>query len=187
MRKLIMEQWLSLDGFAADKNGQLDFFPSGDQNRYSDQDQLQFMEGIDTILLGRNTYQLFAEFWPTATTDKEIIADTLNSTKKIIFSNTLQHAPWGKWPDADIMKGDAAAAVKKLKQQAGKDMVLWGSISLSQSLMKENLIDEYHIQLCPTITGGGRQLFPDLDAYKNLRLINFRKYDTGALFLHYEP
>lgn len=187
MRKLIMEQWLSLDGFAEDKNGQLDFFPSSEQNRYSDQDQLKFMEGIDTIILGRVTYQLFAEFWPTATTDKEIIADELNNTKKLVFSNTLQKAPWGKWPDLEIIKGNAVEAVKKLKQQPGKNIVLWGSISLSQSLMKANLIDEYHIQLCPTLTGGGRQLFPDLDGYKNLKLTGSRKYGTGVIFLNYQP
>jgi len=187
MRKLILEEWVSLDGFAADKNGQLDFFPSTEKNKYSDEDQLKFMEGIDTILLGRITYQLFVDFWPTASTSTEIIADALNSTQKIVFSNTLQQAPWGNWPDAAIINGNAVDAVKKLKQQPGKNMVLWGSISLAQSLIKENLIDEYHIQVCPTITGGGRPMFPDLDNYKNLQLVDIRKYETGVVFMHYEP
>lgn len=187
MRKLILEEWLSLDGYAADKNGQLDFFPSTEANKYSDHDQLKFLESIDTILLGRITYKLFVDFWPTATTDTEIIADKLNSLPKIIFSNTLKKAPWGKWPEAQIISGDAAQEVKKLKAKDGKDMVLWGSISLAQSLIKENLIDEYHLQVCPTITGGGRLLFPDLEGYKKLKLVNVRKYDTGVMFLHYEP
>ena len=187
MRKLILEEWISLDGYAADKNGQLDFFPSSEKNRYSDQDQLKFMQGIDTILLGRVTYQLFVDFWPTASTSTEIIADVLNSTPKMVFSNTLQQAPWGKWPDATIISGVAVTAVKKLKQLPGKDLVLWGSISLAQSLIRENLIDEYHKQLCPTMTGGGRLMFPDLDSYKNLKLVNCRKYDTGVVFMTYEP
>lgn len=187
MRKLILEEWLSLDGYAADKDGQLDFFPSSEANKFSDYDQLKFMESIDAILLGRVTYHLFADFWPTATTDKEIIADKLNSTPKIVFSNTLKNAPWGTWPAAQIISGDAVQEVKKLKQKEGKNMVVWGSISLAQSLIMENLIDEYHLQICPTIIGGGRPLFPKLDHYANLKLVHFKKYDTGVMLLHYEP
>ena len=65
-----------------------------------DQEQLKFIDTIDTILLGRKTYQLFADFWPTASTDKEVIADKLNETNKIVFTNTLVKAPWGKWKEA---------------------------------------------------------------------------------------
>ncbi len=74
MRKVILEEWISLDGHVADKNGQLDFFTNltPEQNKYSDSDQLQFLETIDTILLGRKTYELFLDFWPGATTDKEV-------------------------------------------------------------------------------------------------------------------
>ncbi len=186
MRKLILEEWLSLDGYAADKNGQLDFFPSTEANKYSDQDQLRFLDTIDTILLGRNTYNLFVDFWPTATNDIEIIADKLNSTHKIVFSNTLKKAPWGKWPDVEIISGDATEEIKQMKEKEGKNIVLWGSISLAQSLIKENLIDEYHIQICPTIVGGGKPLFPNIDSYKNLNLTEFRKYDTGVIYLQYE-
>lgn len=187
MRKLILEEWISIDGYVADKEGQLDFFPSTEENKFSDADQLLFMKGIDLILLGRITYELFVDFWPTATVDKEIIADKLNNTPKAIFSNTLKKAPWGKWPAATIISGDAVPAVKKLKQQPGKDMVLWGSISLAQALMKEDLIDEYHLQLCPTATGGGRLLFPGMDQYKNLKLTAVKQYSTGVIFLKYEP
>lgn len=87
MRKLIVQEWISLDGFAEDKNGKLDFFThiSNEANKYADYDQLQFMGDIDTILLGRKTYELFVEFWPAVTTEKEVIADKLNSTKKLCF------------------------------------------------------------------------------------------------------
>src|SRR5258705_13768016 len=140
MRKLILEEWVSLDGYVADKNGQLDFFTNltPEENKYSDSDQLKFLETIDTILLGRKTYELFVDFWPGATIDKEAIADKLNETKKIVFSNTITNAPWGKWKDAEIINGVANSAIKKLKTLPGKDMVMWGSISLAQSLMNEN-------------------------------------------------
>lgn len=188
MRKLILEEWMSLDGYVADRNGQLDFFTqlTPEQNTYSDNDQLKFMQTIDTILLGRVTYELFAGFWPTATTDQEAIADKLNETDKIVFSNTITTAPWGKWPDASVQSGDAITEIRKLKSLPGNDMVLWGSISLAQSLMKENLIDEYHIQLCPVITGGGRSLFTQKLNPTELTLLECRKYDTGTVFLKYE-
>ena len=189
MRKLILEEWVSLDGNVTDKNGGLEFFTSltPDQNKYSDKDQLKFLETIDTILLGRKTYELFVDFWPTATTDKEVIADKLNEIPKIVFSNTLTTAPWGKWPEAKIINGEAAAAIKKLKALPGKNMVMWGSISLAQSLMKENLIDEYHIQVCPVLTGGGRNLFPREMNFGKLNLSEVRQHNTGTVFLNYEP
>jgi dihydrofolate reductase len=187
MRKLILEEWMSLDGHVSDKNNRLDFFTnlSSEENKYSDADQLKFLESIDTILLGRKTYELFVDFWPNATTDKEVIADKLNETKKIIFSNTITKAPWGKWLEAEVIQGDATEAIKKLKLLPGKDMVLWGSISLAQALIKENLIDEYHIQLCPVLTGGGKKLFLDQSDFNQLNLLEVRPYNTGTVFLNY--
>lgn len=189
MRKLILEEWVSLDGYVTDKNGQLDFFTNltPEQNKYSDYDQLEFLKTIDTILLGRKTYELFVEFWPSATTDKEVIADKLNETNKIVFSGTLSKASWGQWPEAKIIADDAGAAIRKLKLLPGKDMVMWGSISVAQSLIKENLIDEYHIQLCPVLTGGGRSLFPQQISASQFKLLELRKYDTGTVFLNYVP
>lgn len=188
MRKLILEEWLSLDGHIADKDGSMDFFTnvSPEENKNSDMDQLKFLESIDTILLGRKTYELFVGYWPSATAEKEVIADKLNETAKLIFSNTLTKAPWGKWPEAGVMSGKPADEIRKLKSSPGKNIVMWGSISLAQELMKEDLIDEYHIQLCPAITGGGRKLFPDGLAFGRLKLTDVRPYNTGTLFLNYE-
>ena len=189
MKKLILEEWLSLDGYVTDKDGELDFFTqlTPEQNTHSDQHQLQFLQSVDTILLGRRTYELFVQFWPTATPNEEVIADKLNETKKIVFSNTLKNAPWGKWNNAEVIKGDAVSEIKRLKSLPGKNMVLWGSISLAQSLMKEDLIDEYHLQLCPVLTGGGRTLFTQEMNQKNLQLLDLRQYSTGTVFLNYQP
>ena len=187
MRRLILQEWVSLDGYAVDGDGSLDFFPESETDRYSDRDQLAFLDGVDTILLGRKTYELFVEYWPSANTDEEIIADRLNELPKLVFSNTLGEAPWGTWPPARVVPGDAVAEIDSLKAQDGKHMVLWGSLSLSQDLMAADLIDEYHLQLCPTLVGGGRPLFPTREAYANLERVNLRTYDTGVVFLHYEP
>jgi len=187
MRKLILSEWLSLDGNVSDKNGQLDFFTSlsPEENKYADEDQLKFLETIDTILLGRKTYELFADFWPTATTDTEVIADKLNELPKKVFSNTLIQAPWGKWEEAEVIKGEAVEAIKKLKALPGKNMVMWGSISIAQALMKADLIDEYHIQLCPVLTGGGRSFFSQEMDTSKLYLAEVRQYETGTVLLKY--
>ena len=187
MRRLILEEWLSLDGFAVDKNGTLDFFPAIETDHFSDRDQLQFLDSVDTILLGRRTYELFVAFWPTASTDREVIADRLNALPKRVFSNTLREAPWGKWDPAQIVRGDAVTEAQRLKAQEGKHMVLWGSISLAQDLIAADLIDEYHLQICPTLVGAGRRLFPDREGYAHLKRVGVRSYDTGVVFLHYEP
>ena len=186
MRKLILQEWLTIDGFATDRNGMIDFVTSPELNKDSDEDLLQFMETIDTILLGAVTYKLFVDFWPAATTETEIIADKLNSTEKIVFSNSLTRAPWGKWPDAIIVKTDAPKEIYKLKSQAGKNMVLWGSISLAQSLIKENLVDEYHLRISPVALGMGRSLFPATMDPLNLELVEVKSYSSGLILLHYE-
>ena len=187
MRKLIVEQWMSLDGYVTDKEGSLDFFTNltPDQNKYSDTDQLKFLETVDTILLGRKTYDLFVDFWPNANIEQEVIADKLNSINKIVFSNTLTKASWGKWNNAAIISGDAANEIQELKSKPGKDMVMWGSISLAQLLMTKNLVDEYRIQLCPIVTGGGRSLFHQQMDRTQLKLKEIRHYDTGTAFLNY--
>ena len=84
-----------------------------------------------------------------------------------------------------VINGEASNAIRNLKSLPGKNMVIWGSISLAQSLMKENLIDEYHIQLCPVLTGGGRSLFSNQIDFTSLKLSEVRQYDTGIVFLNY--
>ncbi len=187
MRKLILEEWLSLDGFAVDTNGTLDFFPVSETDMFSGHEALKFLDSIDTILLGRKTYELFVDYWPDATTDNEIIADSLNALPKLVFSNTLNEAPWGTWQPAQVVRGDAVTEIKRLKAKDGKNMVLWGSISLAQDLIKADLIDEYHLQICPTVVGGGRALFPNLQSYSQFKRVSMRAYDNGKVSLHYEP
>lgn len=185
MRKLIFQQWLSMDGYAADQNNSPAFLESVTLNKYSDLDQLAWMDRIDTMLLGAKTYQLFVDFWPTATTDQEVIADKLNSIpQKIIFSSKLDAAPWGKWPAARVISTDAGAAVRELKKEGGKDMVLWGSISLAQDLMRENLIDEYQFRICPLVLGAGRLMF-ERTGPMDFELFNSKRYESGLMLLEY--
>ena len=99
----------------------------------------------------------------------------------------MLNAPWGKWSDAKIVKTDAANEIKNLKLQQGKNMVLWGSISLAQSLMKENLIDEYQLPICPVPIGEGKPLFPKDIGALNFKVVEIKKYPSGLVLLDYIP
>jgi dihydrofolate reductase len=99
---------------------------------------------VDTLLLGRVTYEMFSQFWPAVTQGEEKeFADKFNGLKKVVFSKTLERAPWGKWPEGRIVKGNPAGEIAKLKKQPGKDMLISGSISIGQALSEANLVDEY--------------------------------------------
>jgi len=187
MRKIILSEWISLDGYVSDKKGQLDFFAGLVRKTYAEADQLEFLETIDTILLGRKTYEQFVEVWPERPTGQEALADKMNKVKKIVFSNTLTDAPWGNWSGGEIVNCNAISKIRQLKSLPGKNIVVWASISLAQTLMKENLIDEYHFFLCPALTSGGRKLFIEEITPTNLKLLKARHYDTGTVSLNYQP
>ena len=128
---------------------------------------------------------LFLYYMSPQVEEKMNLHTHYNETRKIVFSNSITSAPWGKWPEAEIMQGEAVKAIKALKLLPGKDLVMWGSISLAQALVKENLVDEYHIQLCPVLTGGGRKLFPELLTFNRMKLVDVKKYETGNVLLKY--
>lgn len=187
MRKLVFQQFLSVDGYAADKDHSTKFFESPVYSEGSDDDLLDEMNRFDTILLGANTYKLFVEFWPEASNNEQIVADKLNSIPKLVFSSTMKKAPWGKkWPAATVVPGDAVAEVRKLKEKDGKDMVLWGSISLARNLVRENLIDEYQLRIVPVLLGGGTLMFTSSNPVE-LELTYSKYYRSGLLLAHYRP
>jgi dihydrofolate reductase len=166
MRKVVVQQFVTLDGYAAGPNGELDFVTESGaaadptSGPFVDK-QRAFIESLDTILLGAVTYRMFADYWPEQTTETQGIADALNATPKVVFSSTLESAPWGSWEPARVVSGSAAEEVGRLKAEPGKDMVLWGSLALSDSLMRAGLVDEYRLQVCPVVLGRGKRLFED--------------------------
>lgn len=186
MRKLIFQEFLSLDGYAADKDHSTKFFEAPEFSEDSDEDLLNEMHRFDTILLGATTYKMFVEFWPEASVKEQIVADKLNSIPKIVFSKSLKEAPWGNWPAAQIVAADVVTYVGDLKAKDGKDMVLWGSISIAQDLMEANLIDEYQLRIVPAILGEGTLLFQQLPKL-DLELTTSKAYSSGLLLVHYRP
>jgi dihydrofolate reductase len=189
MRRVILQEFVSLDGLAAGPHNSVDFIPAstaGDQS--FGKRQMAFIDSLDTMLLGRVTYEMFAGYWPNVTSgDDKPFADKLNALPKIVFSKTLERAPWGDWDAATIVKSGTKNEVAKLKHKSGKDMVIWGSISLAQTLMKEGLIDEYQLVVCPVVLGDGKPLFGDKASALNLKLLRTNSFDRGTVLVAYAP
>jgi dihydrofolate reductase len=188
MRKIIFQPFMSLDGYGAGRGDSTDFVPASTRGDQSfGKRQLEFMDSIDTMLLGRVTYEMFAGYWPDVTSgdDKEF-ADKINATRKYVFSRTLDHAPWGAFGDATIIRSRTADEVEKLKQQSGKNMVIWGSLSLAQSLDDDGLVDEFQLIVCPVVLGSGKRLFRESGAF-DLSLRDSRSFDRGTVLLTYDP
>jgi dihydrofolate reductase len=186
MSNVILQEFVSLDGLAAGPKDSVDFIPASTKgDRAFGERQMGFLDSIDTILLGRVTYEMFAGYWPNVTSgDDKPFADKLNAIPKVVFSRTLARAPWGEWNDARIVKSAAGKEVAKLKQAAGKGMVIWGSISLAQSLINDGLIDEYQLIVCPVVLGSGKPLFRDGDSL-DMKLLKTKSFDRGAVLLAY--
>ena len=187
MRRVILQEFVSLDGMAAGPNNSVDFVPAstaGDQA--FGRRQLQFMDSIDTILLGRVTYDLFVEYWPTVTSgDEKPFADKINAMRKLVFSHTLAEAPWGGWEKATVVRDAPEGVVTRLKREPGKDMVVWGSLILAQSLREAALIDEYQLVVCPVVLGSGKPLFKEKAGSLDMKLLKSESFDRGAVVLTY--
>jgi dihydrofolate reductase len=179
MRRLIFQEFVTLDGYAAGPDGSLDFFTTvTDQD---DQDNLALLESVDTMLLGATTYRLFVDYWPTAT---DPLAPRLNALRKVVVSSTLSSVPWGDWEPGEIVI-DAVAGVSALKAEDGKDIVLWGSISLFHTLLAAGLVDEVQLRVCPTVIGAGKRVFPSGQFL--LELIEAGPWATNGALLRYRP
>jgi dihydrofolate reductase len=178
MKRVISWNMVTVDGFFAAPDGSLDWFVfEDDLDKYIKETQPQ----ADTLLFGRVTYEMMASYWPTAEGE---IATFMNGAPKYVFSRTLDKAGWNK---TTLIKADAVDAVKKLKQQSGKDIYVFGSADFSATLQRHGLIDEYRIGVNPVILGRGIPLFKASDARLKLKLIHSRTLKSGVVIMHYEP
>ncbi|HWC32645.1 MAG TPA: dihydrofolate reductase family protein, partial [Actinomycetota bacterium] len=139
------------------------------------------MQRAGGLLLVRRTYEIFAGYWPTATEDRET-ADVLNSLPKYVASTTLEEPL--EWSNSHLLKGDVAAEVAALKQQDGKDLLVFGSGGRVHTLMRHDLVDEYRLQVNPIVLGSGKRLF-DADTRVPLSFVDTKVSTTGVLLLTY--
>jgi dihydrofolate reductase len=178
MRKVIVSNLMSLDGFFEGPNHELDWFVVDEEFFAYARDMLR---GVDTIVFGRKTYQHMADYWPSAPADE--IADQMNNLPKIVFSRTLESA---EWRNSTLVKNDPIAEISKLKQLPGKDMVILGSASLASFLLQKGLIDEYRVILNPVLLGSGRPLFQDVKQRLRLKLSRTKLFGSGVVVLYYQ-
>ena len=179
MRRLVMWNLMSLDGFFEGPNRDLSF-----HNDFWGPELEQFSvdQGteIGALLFGRVTYELMAGYWPTA--KKSAITDYMNALPKYVCSRTLKQVDWA---NTTLLEGDPAGEVAKLKREEGKDVFVFGSADLSSHLMP--LFDELRIGVAPLLLGSGSPLFKERSQPSTLRLLAADRHSTGVVILRYAP
>ena len=180
---MIFQEYVTLDGYAAGPDGGLEFFDTIAEQ--ADVDNLALLENVDTMLLGAETYRLFAGFWPTPASAGEEIAPKLNALRLVVVSTRLQSAPWGSYEPGMVVRD--LDGVRELKAADGKNIILWGSITLFQSLLKAGLVDEVQLRVCPLLLGSGKSAFPSGGPPVDLELVEARPWAKGGVLLRYHP
>ncbi len=186
MRKLVETTFVTLDGVISDTTPSTAPHASPEKwgGRYWDDEHAAYAHDLlfasDALLLGRVTYEGFAKSWPPRTGD---FADRINSLPKLVASRTLDEPL--KW-NATLIKDDPADKVVELKQQPGQNILKYGTGELTHSLMRHNLIDEFHYWMFPVAVGSGRRLLDGIDT-THLRLVDHTKFSSGIVVLTYVP
>ena len=180
MSKLIMWNIITLDGyFEGEKNWELPFHQlvwSDEMERFC----LEQLNSTSYLVFGRITYEGMAAYWKT---EEGEIADFMNNLPKIVCSRTLNSADWN---NSTLIKENVANEIATLKAKSNKDMYVFGSANLCETLIRENLIDEYRIGIAPVIAGKGKYLFPEGLPEKKLSLISSQQLMTGGVILKYK-
>lgn len=182
MRKLNVFNFVTLNGFYKGPQEDISWHRhGGDENEVA-------TEGLSSdsiILLGRVTYEMMASYWPTpeALRDNPEVAKGMNASDKIVFSKTLKKASWN---NTKIVKGDIVEEARKMKQTAGKDMIVLGSGSIVTQFADHGLIDEYLIMIDPVALGQGTPIFNGLSRKLDLTLTNSKTFKSGVVFLTYK-
>lgn len=175
MRRVIISNMMSLDGFFEGPNRELDWHVVEPEFfAYA----AEMPGSVGTILFGRTTFEMMQAYWPKAPSDP--IADKMNGLAKIVFSKRL---PAAEWAQTTIVRGDAAAEVARLKNQPGVDMVVLGSAGLASSLLRAWQIDEYRMMVNPVILGQGNPMFQNFDRRMSLKLTSVRSFASGVVML----
>jgi dihydrofolate reductase len=193
MRKIITTTFITLDGVMQAPGGPEEdtaggFTYGGWQLSYPsdkgmDSKLSEFMNTPFEMLLGKTTYDIFASYWPNATTDLEV-ANPFNKTKKYVVSHESFEP---SWKNSTCITGDVVTQLKKLKEEEASDLWVWGSGNLIQTLLKERLIDRMHLWIYPITIGIGKKLFAEGTQPENFKLVDSKISTTGVAIVTYEP
>ena len=183
MRRIIASEGISLDGYFSDPDGGIAWQSLDDDfNAYS----IELLEEVDTLILGRTTYEELAAFWPTALGPQydSAIARRMNAHAKVVVSRGAVDL---SWENSRQITGDLVAAIRELKAEPGKDIALLGSGTILAQLADAGMIDEYRLQLNPVILADGKPLFAGVQNRCDLTLAETRQFGGGGVLLRYRP
>ena len=184
MRKLVVFNSVTLDGYFTGSGGDLSWAHAGGQ----DKEWNAFVEGNASgggvLLFGRITYAMMAGYWPTPEAKKSfpVVAERMNALPKVVFSRTLDEV---SWENTTLVKGDLAGEVRRLKGQPGEGIVILGSGSIVSQLAQAGLIDEYQFVVVPVALGRGRTMFEGIKEKRTLKLTGTRSFGNGNVFSTY--
>jgi dihydrofolate reductase len=187
MRQLNAFTILSLDGYFAGPNGEIDWFKTNDEedNRFS----REHADPTSALVFGRTTYEMMKSFWPTpfAIKTDPVMAGVLNNNQKIVFSRTMEPVKDGPvWKHVRVIRDLTPESVMNLKKEQGGGMTILGSGTIVRQLANFGLIDEYGLLVNPIILGAGKHLFQDVKKM-NLKLVESRAFGSGKVYLRYRP
>jgi dihydrofolate reductase len=183
MRKLFVFNLVSLDGFFAGPDGELDWHNvDAEFNEYA----ISMLDSVDTLLFGRVTYDLMAGYWPTpeGVKDDPLVAQRMNDLSKVVFSRTMDKAGWR---NTRLVMDNIVDEIKNLKKQSGKDMVILSSGTIVSQFAQSGLIDEYRFMVNPIVLGSGKPMFQDLKDRLPLKLLKTWTFRSGNVLLTYKP
>jgi dihydrofolate reductase len=183
MRKVLFFMMVSVDGFFEGPNREIDWHVVDEEfNEFA----IGQLDSVDVLLFGRTTYEMMASYWPTpaAVADDPIVAGKMNSLPKVVFSRTLQKADW---QNTRLVKKNVPEEVARLKEEPGRDLIIFGSSDLAVTLIQSDLLDELRIMIAPVVLGGGKTLFKGLPGRLHLKLLKTRTFRNGNVLLFYRP
>jgi dihydrofolate reductase len=192
MRKVVLVEWMTLDGVVQapgdpDEDRDGGFEHGGWHLPYFDDTSREWVvrgyAEAGGFLFGRRTYQNLAAYWPNASEEEQVIAEPLKTKPKYVASKTLTEPL--EWQNSTLLTGDITRAVRTLKQEDGGDLHVIGSPGFAQTLIEHELVDEYRLMIDPLVVGGGKRLFRGGSVPKPLRLVESQATSTGAILATY--
>ena len=184
MRKLKLQVQMTLDGYVAGPNGEMDWMTFNWDDRLNNYVR-ELSEPVDCIVLGRKLAQGFIPYWASKPEAEEASGvDKMNNTPKVVFTGTLNMS---EWDNTVLAKGELVDEIIKLKQQTGKDIIVYGGATFVSALFKEGLIDEYHLFINPVVIGSGMTIFNGIENIQHFKLEESSAVDCGIVVLQYVP
>lgn len=186
MRKLIVFNSVSCDGYFTDANGDMRWAYNPNRDEEWNAYVANNAKGGGTLVFGRITFEMMASYWPTpqASQNDPVVAQGMNNSPKVVFSRTLDKVSWS---NTTLLKGDPAAEIRRMKNESGTGMAILGSGTIVSQLAQANLIDEYQFVVTPVLLGKGRTMFEGMKDKLRLQLVSSRTFHNGNVLLLYTP